>query len=172
MSDCRSKLLKNLSGYAAFIFIFLVIIIDTIAVFGEVMLQSVCHLEETNLKVAELSLRVISFTMLFLLLIHILLIAILEGLLNFFTKWLNVIDFILIIVSIILDFTIPIYATPLIALPLIWRVLRIIHSLYEQIEAFSISRESDKNEIERLKAILLTYSTEETKDNNNNNHNN
>jgi len=162
----RSKMDKILKGHVATMIILCFVFTDVVAVAGETMIASVCRYKDPrtdynawddHIDHTEEALSALSLTMLSLLLGYQVVLVIGLGPKEYFSDYNGPLDFIIILLSIIFDLTIPEDGIAFIAIALLWRCVRVFHGLYCEIEEFSDNEEESQRLIEKLKGTLKAH---------------
>jgi hypothetical protein len=162
----RSKMDKMLKGHIATMIVLCFVFTDVVAVAGETMISSVCRYKDPRTDYAgwtdhidhtEDALSALSLTMLCLLLGYQVVLLIGLGYKEYFADYNGPLDFIIILLSIIFDLTIPEEGVAFIAIALLWRCVRVFHGLYCEIEEFSDSEEMSQRIIEKLRGTLKAH---------------
>jgi hypothetical protein len=169
----KTKWDKILKGHIATMFVLLFVFTDVVAVFGAIMVDSVCYAYDPlskdssgatienpewrdHIDKVDESLDAVSMAMLVSLLFYQIILCVAIGFWDYIKDYNSVLDFFIILISIIADLCIPDDGVALIAIALFWRCIRVFHGLYCEIEEFSEAADEDKEEISRLMQILKT----------------
>jgi len=170
----QQPLKKLLTGHIAGLCILGLVFFDCFAVFGETIIDVVCEhydprvnyeaWENHNQEAAE-TLSITSKVILFLLLAYQICLLSVLGVIDYIKDFNNLLDSVIILVSIILDFCLPAREIEFIIVGLSWRCVRIIHSLFCEIEEFEKTFEKNQEETDRLHKLLeqhgISYVNEE-----------
>lgn len=146
----RGQVLKFLESDMVSLSVLVLIILDVVAVFGELMLSNVCDPSRASVHSAEGALHKFSLTIVFIFAAQQLTLLAAEGPSHYFTNFWYVVDFVVVMSSIILDFAIASKGGKLVVVLMGWRIVRVVHGFVTTVEMQQHQVSHFKSELEAM----------------------
>lgn len=146
----RGKVLEFLESDGVSLTVLVLIILDVVAVFGELMLSNVCDPKRDSVHSAEGALHKFSLSILFIFAAQQLTLIIAEGPSAYFSNFWYVVDFVVVTASISLDFAISSKGGQLVVVLMGWRIVRVVHGFITTVEMQQHQVSHFKSELESM----------------------
>lgn len=146
----RGKMMVVLESDATNLVVLCLIVLDVIAVFGELLLSSFCLIERDPVHNAEVVLATFSLTILFIFAAQQLGLIIAEGPTAYFTNFWYVLDLLVVASSITFDLAINHPEGGLVILLMSWRIVRVVHGFITTVELQREQARHFRHEIESM----------------------
>mmetsp|Transcript_22070 Transcript_22070/g.77369 ORF Transcript_22070/g.77369 Transcript_22070/m.77369 type:complete len:347 (-) Transcript_22070:127-1167(-) len=155
----RGKLSKFMESDSVSLLVLVLIILDVVAVFGEILLTNVCF-QEGRVIAWEHGLHDFSLSILFILIVQQLILIVAEGPTTYCGNFWYVVDFIVVTASISLDLIIKHPEGGLVVLLMSWRIVRVVHGFVTTVEMQKHQVKHFRHEVENMEkriAVLTTW---------------